>query len=146
MTCMCTVHACIHPCPHTASFLHPQFPSLFSHSLQSCFSCCSDGTIAVWDLHNQQLVNQLQGHTDGASCIDISPDGSKLWTGSLDNTVRCWDLREVRGEGSIVDMRRVDSHWDNGFTCRIKALLTLVPLVFNVKSALEFVALHCVPT
>ena len=63
--------------------------------LQSCFSCCSDGTIAVWDLQNQQLVNQLQGHTDGASCIDISPDGSKLWTGSLDNTVRCWDLREV---------------------------------------------------
>ncbi|CAI8023885.1 Transducin-like enhancer protein 4 [Geodia barretti] len=63
---------------------------------KSCFSCCSDGTIAVWDLQNQQLVNQLQGHTDGASCIDISPDGSKLWTGSLDNTVRCWDLREGR--------------------------------------------------
>ena len=32
---------------------------------------------------------------DGSSCIDISPDGTKLWTGSLDNTVRCWDLREV---------------------------------------------------
>lgn len=38
---------------------------------------------------------QFQGHTDGASCIDISPDGSKLWTGGLDNTVRSWDLREV---------------------------------------------------
>lgn len=67
----------------------------FHFPLQSCFSCCSDGTIAVWDLQSQHLVNQLQGHTDGASCIDISPDGSKLWTGSLDNTVRCWDLREV---------------------------------------------------
>ena len=63
--------------------------------LQACFSCCSDGTIAVWDLHNKALVRQFQGHTDGSSCIDISPDGSKLWTGSLDNTVRCWDLREV---------------------------------------------------
>jgi len=21
-----------------------------------CFSCCSDGNIAVWDLHNQTLV------------------------------------------------------------------------------------------
>ncbi|XP_044019290.1 protein groucho-like isoform X1 [Aphidius gifuensis] len=61
-----------------------------------CFSCCSDGHIAVWDLHNQTLVRQFQGHTDGASCIDISADGSKLWTGGLDNTVRSWDLREGR--------------------------------------------------
>lgn len=53
-----------------------------------CFSCCSDGNIAVWDLHNQTLVRQFQGHTDGASCIDISADGTKLWTGGLDNTVR----------------------------------------------------------
>merc|ERR1712198_102607 len=51
-----------------------------------CFSCCSDGNIAVWDLHNQTLVRQFQGHTDGASCIDISSDGTKLWTGGLDNT------------------------------------------------------------
>lgn len=48
-----------------------------------CFSCCSDGNIAVWDLNNQTLVRQFQGHTDGASCIDISPDGTKLWTGIL---------------------------------------------------------------
>lgn len=63
---------------------------------QVCFSCCSDGNIAVWDLHNQTLVRQFQGHTDGASCIDISADGTKLWTGGLDNTVRSWDLREGR--------------------------------------------------
>lgn len=61
-----------------------------------CFSCCSDGNIAVWDLQNNSLVRQFQGHTDGASCIDISPDGSRLWTGGLDNTVRSWDLREGR--------------------------------------------------
>lgn len=42
------------------------------------------------------MYRQFQGHTDGASCIDISPDGSKLWTGGLDNTVRSWDLREGR--------------------------------------------------
>ena len=39
---------------------------------------------------------QFQGHTDGASCIDISPEGNKLWTGGLDNSVRSWDLREGR--------------------------------------------------
>ena len=51
--------------------------------LQLCFSCCSDGNIAVWDLHNQQQVQTFQGHTDGASCIDISSDGTKLWTGKF---------------------------------------------------------------
>lgn len=61
---------------------------------KTCFSCCSDGNIAVWDLHNRTLIKQFQGHTDGASCTDISSDGTKLWTGGLDNTVRSWDLRE----------------------------------------------------
>lgn len=42
------------------------------------------------------ICRQFQGHTDGASCIDISHDGTKLWTGGLDNTVRSWDLREGR--------------------------------------------------
>lgn len=42
------------------------------------------------------VCRQFQGHTDGASCIDISHDGTKLWTGGLDNTVRSWDLREGR--------------------------------------------------
>ncbi|XP_056269690.1 transducin-like enhancer protein 3-B isoform X2 [Pseudoliparis swirei] len=79
-----------------------------------CFSCCSDGNIAVWDLHNQTLVRQFQGHTDGASCIDISHDGTKLWTGGLDNTVRSWDLREGRqlqqhDFTSQVERRRVSS-------------------------------------
>lgn len=61
-----------------------------------CFSCCSDGNITVWDLHNQTMIRQFQGHTDGASCTDISPDGTRLWTGGLDHTVRTWDLREGR--------------------------------------------------
>ena len=30
---------------------------------------------------------------DGTSCIDIASDGRTMWTGGLDNTVRCWDLR-----------------------------------------------------
>ncbi|KAI9560285.1 hypothetical protein GHT06_014300 [Daphnia sinensis] len=63
---------------------------------QVCFSCCSDGNIAVWELHNQTLVRQVQGYTDGASCIDMSADGTRLWTGGLDQTVRSCDLREGR--------------------------------------------------
>ncbi|KAK2119117.1 hypothetical protein P7K49_000503 [Saguinus oedipus] len=67
-----------------------------SSDAKVCFSCCSDGNVVVWDLQNQTMVRQFQGHTDGASCIDISDYGTRLWTGGLDNTVRCWDLREGR--------------------------------------------------
>ncbi|CAF2016310.1 unnamed protein product [Rotaria magnacalcarata] len=61
-----------------------------------CFSCCSDGNVLVWDIHNHAIVRQFQGHTDGASCIDLTPDGLRVWTGGLDNSVRCWDVREGR--------------------------------------------------
>ncbi|XP_069138531.1 transducin-like enhancer protein 4 isoform X3 [Argopecten irradians] len=88
------------PTPRIKAELTSSAPACYALAISPdskvCFSCCSDGNIAVWDLHNQTLVRQFQGHTDGASCIDISPDGTKLWTGGLDNTVRSWDLREGR--------------------------------------------------
>ncbi|XP_049280791.1 protein groucho-like isoform X11 [Anopheles funestus] len=88
------------PTPRIKAELTSAAPACYALAISPdskvCFSCCSDGNIAVWDLHNQTLVRQFQGHTDGASCIDISPDGSRLWTGGLDNTVRSWDLREGR--------------------------------------------------
>ena len=88
------------PTPRIKSELTSSAPACYALSISPdskiCFSCCSDGNIGVWDLHNQTLVRQFQGHTDGASCIDISADGTKLWTGGLDNTVRSWDLREGR--------------------------------------------------
>ncbi|XP_070503489.1 protein groucho isoform X1 [Chironomus tepperi] len=88
------------PTPRIKAELTSAAPACYALAISPdskvCFSCCSDGNIAVWDLNNQTLVRQFQGHTDGASCIDISPCGSKLWTGGLDNTVRSWDLREGR--------------------------------------------------
>ncbi|XP_066599060.1 protein groucho-like [Prorops nasuta] len=88
------------PTPRIKAELTSSAPACYALAISPdskvCFSCCSDGHIAVWDLQNQTLVRQFQGHTDGASCIDISADGSKLWTGGLDNTVRSWDLREGR--------------------------------------------------
>ncbi|XP_045538920.1 protein groucho isoform X9 [Papilio machaon] len=88
------------PTPRMRAELTSSAPACYALAISPdskvCFSCCSDGHIAVWDLHNQTLVRQFQGHTDGASCIDMSADGSRLWTGGLDSTVRSWDLREGR--------------------------------------------------
>ncbi|XP_028907569.1 transducin-like enhancer protein 2 isoform X1 [Ornithorhynchus anatinus] len=88
------------PTPRIKAELTSSAPACYALAISPdakvCFSCCSDGNIVVWDLQNQTLVRQFQGHTDGASCIDISEYGTWLWTGGLDNTVRCWDLREGR--------------------------------------------------
>ena len=40
--------------------------------------------------------SKFLGHMDGASCADITPDGTKLVTGGLDRTVRVWDVRNYR--------------------------------------------------
>jgi hypothetical protein len=75
---------------------HACYALAVSPDSKVCFSCYSDGNIGVWDLHNQKMVRLFEGHMDGASCIDITPDGQRLWTGSLDHSVRCWDLGEGR--------------------------------------------------
>ncbi|CAF1622157.1 unnamed protein product [Adineta ricciae] len=45
------------------------------------FTCCSDGNILVWDIENQVIVREFEGHVNGASCIDITPNGLYVWTG-----------------------------------------------------------------
>lgn len=64
--------------------------------LKLCYCCCSDGSIAIYDIHNQSLVKSFVGHgewnelgrdeyldvfvflADGTSCIDIAPDGRTM--------------------------------------------------------------------
>ncbi|KAF3849450.1 hypothetical protein F7725_019169 [Dissostichus mawsoni] len=110
------------PTPRIKAELTSSAPACYALAISPdskvCFSCCSDGNIAVGPtqpdpgsvrscggrcgrvfkpvIGSESLIQQFQGHTDGASCIDISNDGTKLWTGGLDNTVRSWDLREGR--------------------------------------------------
>lgn len=36
----------------------------------------------------------MKGHEDGASCVDLTPDEKRLWSGGLDNTVVTWDIGE----------------------------------------------------
>lgn len=89
-----------------------------------CFSCCSDGNIAVWDLHNQTLVRQFQGHTDGASCIDISPDGTKLWTGTV--TLVCyWYFICIAAKISGTELGK---NHEKG----LRSVFSLNPVVINV--------------
>merc|ERR1719237_882669 len=56
------------PTPRIKAELTSSAPACYALAISPdskvCFSCCSNGNIAVWDLHNQTLVRQFQGHTD----------------------------------------------------------------------------------
>lgn len=53
--------------------------------------CSRERFVRVWDLGTIDLpVVKLDGHADYINCMTIS--GNRLFTGSLDNTIRVWDL------------------------------------------------------
>ena len=57
------------------------------------FACLNNGVVETWDLRANERTAMYSGHGDGVSCIDVSPDGNKIITGSLDKTVKVWDIR-----------------------------------------------------
>ena len=40
-----------------------------------------------------KCVAALKGHTDSVNAVALSPDGSRLYSGTGDNTVIVWDVR-----------------------------------------------------
>ncbi|XP_051139219.1 putative E3 ubiquitin-protein ligase LIN-1 [Andrographis paniculata] len=55
----------------------------------------SDGTIKVWDTDKRvpRLIQEAREHSKAVTCLCISPTYDKLYTGSLDKTIRVWSIR-----------------------------------------------------
>lgn len=60
-----------------------------------------DGNVHIWDLTDvprtesqspAALSSAAQGHSFGVYALAVSPDGTRIVTGSWDDTVRVWDL------------------------------------------------------
>ena len=65
----------------------------------------------IWDSTTGQPLLTLKGHTDQVSAVAFSPDGTRLVTGSFDDTARIWettrrrDTLTLRGHtGAVVDI------------------------------------------
>jgi len=49
-----------------------------------------DNIARVWEWPSKRLVYILRGHTDSVRTVAINADGSTIFTGSLDRTIRKW--------------------------------------------------------
>lgn len=62
----------------------------FSVSGRLLFAGYNDYTVNVWDSLKCVRVTLLYGHENRVSCLQVSPDGTALSTGSWDYTLRVW--------------------------------------------------------
>jgi WD40 repeat protein len=51
-----------------------------------------DRAARLWDAAHGTLVGNLPGHTDAVYSLSFSPDSRLLASGSLDRTVKLWDV------------------------------------------------------
>ena len=55
-----------------------------------------DKLVFYWDVSTGNILRKFQGHTQPINCVSFNPQLNVLISGSLDNTVRIWDI-ESRG-------------------------------------------------
>ncbi|KAJ9553931.1 hypothetical protein OSB04_017976 [Centaurea solstitialis] len=55
----------------------------------------SDGTIKVWDTGKRglRLIQEVREHAKAVTCLYIPPSCDKLYSGSLDKTIRIWVIK-----------------------------------------------------
>ncbi len=48
-------------------------------------------TTKLWDAVTGALIRTFEGHSDQVRSVAFSPDGSRVLSGSADNTIKLWD-------------------------------------------------------
>ena len=61
----------------------------------------ADKVVKLWDIDNGELIQTLEGHTEGVSDIAWSHDGDYLASASDDKTIRIWSIEEVSSPSGV---------------------------------------------
>lgn len=74
-----------------------------------------DSSIQTWDLRANRLLDLLQGHRDTVTGLAFSQDGSYLLSNSMDETMKCWDVRPfVQGQRCLKTYENVPHSYEKG--------------------------------
>ncbi|KAL2468241.1 Transducin/WD40 repeat-like superfamily protein [Forsythia ovata] len=66
------------------------------HIRSRLISSHSDGTIKVWDSRKRvpRLIQEVREHSKAVTCLYVPPPYDKLYSGSLDKTIRVWSIKQ----------------------------------------------------
>eukprot|EP01138_Halocafeteria_seosinensis_P010237 gb/GECG01010455.1/.p1 GENE.gb/GECG01010455.1/~~gb/GECG01010455.1/.p1 ORF type:complete len:2817 (+),score=410.58 gb/GECG01010455.1/:1-8451(+) len=117
----------------------------------------ADGQVQLWDAHAPNLgliqISQFTAHRymQAVSTISLSPDGSLLATGSLDQTVKLWEKRMMDTDAIWKPMELQGKGHNGAITCLdfspdghklVTASLDKKLLLWDVTTGKEIVALN----
>ncbi|XP_073137184.1 putative E3 ubiquitin-protein ligase LIN-1 [Henckelia pumila] len=66
------------------------------HIKNRLISSHADGTIKVWDTGRKtpRLIQEVREHSKAVTCLYVPPSHDKLYSGSLDKTIRVWSIKQ----------------------------------------------------
>jgi WD40 repeat protein len=81
-------------------------PSVAIDPNERFFVSCDDNDIKLWEIDTGKEIVTLRGHSDRVRCLCLSLDGKFLVSGSVDRTIKLWNLATkelIRTFGDICD-------------------------------------------
>ena len=63
--------------------------------LKVCSGAKDDPRLIIWDPYHNTAPTTCLGHSGGVSALEYSLDGSKIYSGSSDQTIKIWDIHTL---------------------------------------------------